>query len=79
MISQFFFSLSFFLCVFAPPPPKKDLFADSGLCFSILREEGRTDVFSNRRWWSPSSDEEESESDEEGREDQDDDDEDLLY
>jgi hypothetical protein len=74
-ISFFDQSVFFLLCFI--DFPLKELLLIRGFESSLLREEGQTDVFLNRRL---SFEDEDSESDEEGDpDDDDDDDEDLLY
>ena len=74
--SVFFFSS----CLFMRLSPLEKFVADLEVEFSLLREEGQTDVFLSRRWWclEPSS-EEETESDEEEDVDDDDEDSSNLY
>ena len=80
--SVFFFHV--LLCWFVSPSPlpapKEKVVANFGFEFSLLREEGQTDVFLSRRRWYPSSEEEESDEDEEeDLEDDDDEDSNQLY
>ena len=78
--SVFFFSLMSLICNCSTPPLQKKInVADSDSTFSLLREEGRRDVFLSRRWWSPDSDDEESDEDKDEDLDNDDEDDDLLY
>lgn len=46
-------------------PPKKKIVADPGRIYSVLREEGQTDVFFSRKWYFETFSEEEWESGEE--------------